>query len=708
MSSVSVTNRINMGFAILTCVIVCLAGVAYLAVSQLGNSYQDYRSTTRQTTLITNIVEDMFEARIAALKYRSNPSDATASDVRGNIDEILQEARNPLLDTATDSVQSQIVKVASLAEAYVNGFDEASRTGQEIRDLGRQLELTGQAIATSIEAVESVTRPGQSFSDILAESAARTAALNTLGAVTNGSTAFVDSGLPVWLETSQTNFYNLRFALAELGTTAKSSPGEPWADEVAAHIEDGLTALTDFEQTFFQVAENWTFMNDINRGTLDRVGPEMRITLENAFDAVIAQQDELGPAGQRVVDLALRSTPVVGVIAFILAVSIAFLVGRWITIPLRRLAEMTQELASGNTSVAITGAEHAHELGQMARSLEVFKDTIARDHATAERAALETAEQQMVVSLLSDGLDALANGQLDHRLHQKFKDTYEPLRLNFNATLDRLEKTMREVVLASQNVENGVADINNSSQNLSERTANQAATLEQSAAALDELTISIKSSAAQSQEVDDTVQAARTEAQNSEEVVNYAVQAMGRIEHSSQQISKITNVISDISFQTNLLALNAGVEAARAGEAGRGFAVVASEVRALAQRSSEAAREVSDLIGKSSAEVTEGTRLVNKAGDALGQIVVAVDQVSRLITEITSSAVEQASGLTEINTGVNMLDEVTQKNASMVETSFVQGQNLVTEARRLEGLVQQFQLSNKPSSISKPDIRQSA
>ena len=708
MSSVSVTNRINLGFAILTCVIVCLAGVAYLAVSQLGSSYQDYRSTTRQTTLITNIVEDMFEARIAALKYRSNPSDATASDVRGNIDEILQEARSPLLDTATDSVQSQIVKVASLAEAYVNGFDEASRTGQEIRDLGRQLELTGQAIAASIEAVESVTRPGQSFSDILAESTARTAALNTLGAVTNGSTAFVDSGLPVWLETSQTNFDDLRFALAELGTTAKSSPGEPWADEVVAHIEDGLTALTDFEQTFSRVAENWTFMNEINRGTLDRVGPEMRITLENAFDAVIAQQDELGPAGQRVVDLALRSTPVVGVIAFILAVSIAFLVGRWITIPLRRLAEMTQELASGNTSVAITGAEHAHELGQMARSLEVFKDTIARDHAAAERTALETAEQQMVVSLLSDGLDALANGQLDQRLHQKFKETYEPLRLNFNATLDRLEKTMREVVLASQNVENGVADINNSSQNLSERTANQAATLEQSAAALDELTISIKSSAAQSQEVDDTVQAARTEAQNSEEVVNHAVQAMGRIEHSSQQISKITDVISDISFQTNLLALNAGVEAARAGEAGRGFAVVASEVRALAQRSSEAAREVSDLIGKSSAEVTEGTRLVNKAGDALGQIVVAVDQVSRLITEITSSAVEQASGLTEINTGVNMLDEVTQKNASMVETSFVQGQNLVTEARRLESLVQQFQLSNKPSSISKPDVRQSA
>lgn len=708
MSSVSVANRINIGYAILTCAILCLAGGAYLAISKLGNSYQSYRATAQQTLLINSVVEDIFDARIAALKHRSNPVESVVADVNANL-EAAQLNIDILLKTQTSAdLASQIRTVVDQASTYQQSFAETVQIRTQIERRGQELEAQHAAIVLSVTALGNMNRPGQSFSDILAESTVRTALFTNLRLGTEAAARFVANGDVTQAEASQTAFDDARLGLLELGPSEGSAPEDPLVVEITEHLEDGLGAIDTMEQTIADVQRDWFAVNQIDQGTLDVVGPAMMENLEAAVSAIVASQETLGMAGQGVVDTTLRMTPVVGIFAFVLAVSIAFLIGRWITVPVAQLARTTQDLAGGNTAVNIVGREHNHELGQMAQSLEVFREAIKKDQAAAERSAQESAEQQLVVSRLSDGLRALADGQLDQRLNEAFQDAYEPLRHDFNFTLDRLEQTLRQVVVASQHVENGVGNINGASQDLSERTANQAATLEQSAAALDELTISIKSSATQTQEVDKTVQEARRDAQNSEDVVNHAVQAMGRIEHSSQQISKITDVISDISFQTNLLALNAGVEAARAGEAGRGFAVVASEVRALALRSSEAAQEVSDLIGKSSAEVTEGTKLVNKAGEALGQIVIAVDRVSQLIAEITSSAVEQATGLTEINTGINMLDDVTQKNASMVENSFIQGQQLVAEARQLEELVQQFRLSNVISEASAPKLASSA
>jgi methyl-accepting chemotaxis protein len=238
----------------------------------------------------------------------------------------------------------------------------------------------------------------------------------------------------------------------------------------------------------------------------------------------------------------------------------------------------------------------------------------------------------------------------------------------------------------------GAAEINTASDDLARRAERTAASLEESAAALDEITAAVRKSAEGANAARDAVMAAKAGAEASAKVVDDTVEAMVTIEGSSRQISTIIGVIDEIAFQTNLLALNAGVEAARAGDAGRGFAVVATEVRALAQRSADAAKEIKTLISSSGRQVEAGVKLVGETGKALGRIVAQVNQLNALVTDIAASAQEQATALAEVNTAVNQMDQVTQQNAAMVEQSTAASHSLAGEAAELARLVGQFNL----------------
>ncbi|WP_164870854.1 methyl-accepting chemotaxis protein [Mesobaculum littorinae] len=338
--------------------------------------------------------------------------------------------------------------------------------------------------------------------------------------------------------------------------------------------------------------------------------------------------------------------------------------------------------------------------GQPMKVVEISRDATSEEEARqafeAERARTAASQDEMISSL-RNGLSALADGNLVERLEEPFSQEYEQLREDFNAASDRLSGAIGQLVEAADAIRAGSRDISQASDDLSRRTESQAATLEETAAALDELTASVKSSAARASEADTIVQEARTNAQTSGEVVVEAVTAMSEIEKSSDQINQIIGVIDDIAFQTNLLALNAGVEAARAGEAGRGFAVVASEVRALAQRSSEAAKEIKALISTSSSHVERGVSLVGKTGDALKEIVDSVAHISSLVSEISSSSKEQSTGLSEINTGVTQLDQVTQQNAAMVEEATAASHSLRGEAESLGELAGIFRITRGES-----------
>ncbi|KIC25458.1 MULTISPECIES: methyl-accepting chemotaxis protein [unclassified Leisingera] len=345
------------------------------------------------------------------------------------------------------------------------------------------------------------------------------------------------------------------------------------------------------------------------------------------------------------------------------------------------------------------------EIGKLSRAMEKTRTALAAaDEKLANIEASRIADRGAVVGKLDDHLARLSGRDLECTIDEAFPEEYEQLRQSFNTTVATLKETIEQVISAASSIHNGATEISTASDDLSSRTESQAATLEETAAALEQLTASVKSSADGARGVEQTMQEARSEAEASGEVVRKAVTAMNEIEQSSVRISQIISVIDDIAFQTNLLALNAGVEAARAGEAGKGFAVVASEVRALAQRSADAATEIKALIGDSSKHVKQGVDLVGETGEALTSIVGRVNDISQLVSSIAEGAAEQSTGLTEINTGVGQLDQVTQQNAAMVEEATAAGHMLHSDAGKLAELMAKFKISGSAGSAvpSKP------
>ena len=318
--------------------------------------------------------------------------------------------------------------------------------------------------------------------------------------------------------------------------------------------------------------------------------------------------------------------------------------------------------------------------------------------------ATDVTERVHAVNTIGAALEKLAQGDLSFNLEEPFSADFEALRRIMNDALNQMRNTIGAVAQSTDQIDTGTREISQSAEDLSKRTKQQAASLEETAAALDEITANVKNSSERAEEARRAAATASDNAERSGKVVADAVGAMSRIETSSNQISNIIGVIDEIAFQTNLLALNAGVEAARAGEAGKGFAVVAQEVRELAQRSAQAAKEIKELIRNSSEEVGVGVKLVSETGDALRTIQENIVAVNDHMQAITSSAREQATGLSEVNTAVNQMDQVTQQNAAMVEETNAASATLAQETARLRRLIDDFHLGNTGNRAGSPHI----
>jgi len=365
-----------------------------------------------------------------------------------------------------------------------------------------------------------------------------------------------------------------------------------------------------------------------------------------------------------------------------------------LTKALGRLGIVMGQVADGDLDVDVKDALRSDEIGKMGQALVALKGKLKEsEQADQVRMRLQQAQED-TVKTMNTALNRLSHGDLTHTIEDAFAPEHESLRTNYNDTVRNLKALIGDVVDSTASIRNGSVEIGKASEDLSKRTENQAATLEQTAAALEELTASVTTAAEGAKSVEGIVQNAKRDSQKNGQVVETAVEAMKAIEESSSHITKIIGVIDDISFQTNLLALNAGVEAARAGEAGKGFAVVASEVRALAQRSSDAAQEIKTLITGSTQQVERGAELVGKAGEALGSIVGQVENISDLMSDIAGGAEEQSLGLGEINIGVSQLEGVTQQNAAMVEEATAASMVLTKDASRLEDLIRQFKIDH--------------
>ncbi len=399
-----------------------------------------------------------------------------------------------------------------------------------------------------------------------------------------------------------------------------------------------------------------------------------------------------------------------------------FVASRGITAPIDRLRERMRALAAGDTASETPGLERKDEVGQMAAAVAVFRDNAVersrlereadegRSLSEQERRAREAAKEQdaantrEAVEALALGLSRLADGDVSHRISKPFVDHLDALRNSYNMSLDKLQAALQEVGKNAGVINSGAAEIRSAADDLARRTEQQAASLEETAAALEQITTTVRDSTKRAEEASVLVERTRSGAEKSGGVVRNAVAAMNEIAKSSGEISNIIGVIDDIAFQTNLLALNAGVEAARAGEAGKGFAVVAQEVRELAQRSAQAAKEIKFLITTSETQVNTGVNLVGETGTALVHIEAEVTEITKHVRAIVEAAREQSTGIQEINTAVNTMDQGTQQNAAMVEETNAASHSLAKEASALNTLLGQFTLDQRNRSSTQVSL----
>jgi methyl-accepting chemotaxis protein len=355
--------------------------------------------------------------------------------------------------------------------------------------------------------------------------------------------------------------------------------------------------------------------------------------------------------------------------------------------PFAATGDTMRDMAAGDFDAGITSVHREDEIGTMTRAIETFRAALKADKARTEA-------QTEVVETLSGALRHLAEGDLTHRISQMPAGEHERLQDAFNASVGKLETMIGAVRATASGVRTSSDEIRAASEDLALRNEQQAASLEETAASVTAATSLTRQSADNARAARSAIAQTHARATEGGAVVGKAVAAMGAIEQSAKEITQIIDVIDGIAFQTNLLALNAGVEAARAGEAGKGFAVVANEVRALAQRSADAARDIKALISKSTTHVGDGVSLVGETGTLLAEIVAQVGAVTAQVNDIAETAVSQATNLEQVNAAVGTIDRMTQQNAAMVEEATAATRSLSSEAQRLGELVAQFRVSS--------------
>jgi methyl-accepting chemotaxis protein len=451
---------------------------------------------------------------------------------------------------------------------------------------------------------------------------------------------------------------------------------------------------------------------------ITEVSPKISAGNEQLIQVMNDGRDRLTASTNTTIWTALVSIALVSLALIALGLLIS---SRGITTPIARLRERMGSLAAGDTASEIEGMDRKDEVGQMAAAVQAFRENAierlrleneTENHRSSseqdriereKQKAKEAADVQFAVDNLAAALSKIAQGDVTYRIAQPFVSSLDGIRGDFNRAAEQLQSTLNQVAQNARGIDSGANEIRAAADDLAKRTEQQAAAVEETAAALEEITTTVKDSTKRAQEAGHFVSRAKVGAEQSGEVVQKAVTAMEQIASSADEISNIIGVIDEIAFQTNLLALNAGVEAARAGEAGKGFAVVAQEVRELAQRSAGAAKEIKNLITTSNSQVQQGVQLVGETGKALELIVTEVQEINRHVMAIAESAQEQSSGLQQINTAVNQMDQDTQKNAAMVEESTAASHGLAREASSLNQLLARFKLSEGGySEISAP------
>ncbi|MDO6964309.1 methyl-accepting chemotaxis protein [Rhizobium alvei] len=467
---------------------------------------------------------------------------------------------------------------------------------------------------------------------------------------------------------------------------------------------DGLDAKTWFEKTTARI-------NLIHEAALAELA-EIRA----ASEKIAAERTE-----------ALIVSTIVAALSTLITLALAF--GTLVTVvrPLRRTLNIVEQHAREEAADALEATDARDEIGRLIRAIIQCLDNHARKAREDEEARRLVAEQQrqddqkryaaeaqrasqveFAVTHIGEGLGNLSRGNLAYEIAPPFMPELEPLRKAFNDSMRGLRDTMQTVASTVVTLTNGVSELRVGADDLAERTQRQAASLEEASAALTEVEATLDETNLRMRTVTSMTNDARTSAETSGKITSETVDAMARIQTSSGQIVQIISVIDEIAFQTNLLALNAGVEAARAGESGKGFAVVAQEVRELAQRSASAAREIKTLIQNSVQAIEKGVDLVQNSGRTMDEIRSHILAIDKEIMTIGEGSRQQAGAISEISSAVRQMDQLTQRNAAMVEESNAATHSIANESQYLSDQIGRFQLSGTATGTHRHAARNAA
>jgi len=746
LARLSIAQRIYGAFAALIVLLVCVACAGYFGVQSIYGLFGEYKVAANQTLAIGKVVGDVSHLRLVDARYRidGNP------EVAAEFDEALI-ATHAAQDAAAAAFAGDAAAIATLDDlrADTDAFATAFHRSVELQDaraalLNTMLKHATMARSAIDQVVVSSSNAGHTASVVQASQAAEAVLQMLLRAeryvAAGQETDFSEMGLQGKKAsiTLKGLIDVLNMFRPELAATAESA---------IAEIEPYLTTATELKTATLERAE-------LRTGTLDVMGEEIEAALVALQAGVVTKQASVGDASATQAQSTSLMVIAIGGFAVILGLVCAVLIGRWLSGAIRGMAGSMRQLADGDLDLSIAGANQRNELGQMAKALEVFRtngQAVRAAEAEKSRSAEAEAERrqindelltevQALVAAAVDGdfsqritrsfglpeldgfvssinelvatvdrglgetglvLGAFAEADLTQRMSGDYRGAFGALKDDLNRAADRFTDMVTQLQTTSKSLKAATGEILSGANDLSQRTTKQAATIEETSAAIEQLSETVRANAAKADEAAVKTQVASRMADEGGQAMTEATHAMERITTSSGKISNIIGLIDDIAFQTNLLALNASVEAARAGEAGKGFAVVAVEVRRLAQSAAEASSDVKALIEQSAQEVSGGSRLVETAATKLASILQAVKENSALMESISEAGRSQATAIGEVTIAVRTMDEMTQHNAALVEETNAAIEQTESQADELDRIADSFTIEASGARVAR-------